>query len=120
MSVTKFCMHTLLHLYEHPCYSCMYISGVPGTGKTATVHQVIRTLKDEYNDGDLPQFTYIEVNGMKLTEPHQAYCHILKVQSYYTASHSLGHLGIWNPIKHLGPRVIHCLGWVIIIVFYPD
>ncbi len=78
--VTVVCT-SLLQLYAHPCYSCMYISGVPGTGKTATVHQVIRTLKDEYNDGDLPQFTYIEVNGMKLTEPHQAYCHILKVHT---------------------------------------
>ena len=57
----------------------MYISGVPGTGKTATVHQVIRTLKEEYEDGDLAPFKYIEINGMKLTEPNQAYAQILLV-----------------------------------------
>ena len=57
----------------------MYISGVPGTGKTATVHQVIRYLKEEYQNGDLPYFKYMEINGMKLTEPHQAYVQILQV-----------------------------------------
>ena len=60
-------------------YRCMYISGVPGTGKTATVHQVIRTLKEEYEDGDLAPFKFIEINGMKLTEPNQAYAQILLV-----------------------------------------
>ena len=59
----------------------MYISGVPGTGKTATVHQVIRYLKEEYANGDLPYFKYMEINGMKLTEPHQAYVHILQVNA---------------------------------------
>ena len=58
----------------------MYISGVPGTGKTATVHQVIRTLKEEYEDGDLAPFKYIEINGMKLTEPNQAYAQVLLVR----------------------------------------
>ncbi|PSN53635.1 hypothetical protein C0J52_00967 [Blattella germanica] len=40
---------------------CMYISGVPGTGKTATVQEV-----------------FIELNGMRLTEPRQAYVQLLK------------------------------------------
>ncbi|XP_045159455.2 origin recognition complex subunit 1-like [Mercenaria mercenaria] len=57
---------------------CMYISGVPGTGKTATVHEVIRSLTQGYEDGELPSFKYLEVNGMKLTEPRQAYVEILK------------------------------------------
>lgn len=57
----------------------MYISGVPGTGKTATVHEVIRQLTQGYEDGELPSFKYLEVNGMKLTEPRQAYVEILKV-----------------------------------------
>ncbi|KAJ1848002.1 Origin recognition complex, subunit 1, partial [Coemansia sp. RSA 2703] len=52
---------------------CMYISGVPGTGKTATVHEVIRTLKENTDEGELPEFEYIELNGMKMTEPSQAY-----------------------------------------------
>ncbi|XP_059230722.1 origin recognition complex subunit 1 isoform X2 [Mustela nigripes] len=57
---------------------CMYISGVPGTGKTATVHEVIRCLQQAAQANDLPPFQYIEVNGMKLTEPHQVYVQILQ------------------------------------------
>lgn len=57
----------------------MYISGVPGTGKTATVHEVIRALNKAYEDGELSQFKYISINGMRLTEPRQAYVQILKV-----------------------------------------
>ena len=62
--------------------SCMYISGVPGTGKTATVYQVIRYLTEEFNEGDLPYFRFIEINGMKLTDPHQAHVQILEVCVY--------------------------------------
>ncbi|XP_053325094.1 origin recognition complex subunit 1 [Spea bombifrons] len=59
---------------------CMYISGVPGTGKTATVHEVIRCLQQAVEEEDvLPPFQYIEINGMKLTDPHQAYVQILKL-----------------------------------------
>ena len=57
----------------------MYISGVPGTGKTATVHQVITFLREEYEAGDLQYFKFIEINGMRLTDPHQAYVQILEV-----------------------------------------
>lgn len=56
----------------------MYISGVPGTGKTATVHEVIRCLQQAAQASDVPPFQYIEVNGMKLTEPHQVYVQILQ------------------------------------------
>lgn len=55
---------------------CMYISGLPGTGKTATVKEVIRTLEEDKKDGGLPDFNFIEVNGMRLTEPNQAYVQI--------------------------------------------
>uniref|UniRef100_A0A452Q9D8 Origin recognition complex subunit 1 n=1 Tax=Ursus americanus TaxID=9643 RepID=A0A452Q9D8_URSAM len=57
---------------------CMYISGVPGTGKTATVHEVVRCLQQAAQANDVPPFQYIEVNGMKLTEPHQVYVQILQ------------------------------------------
>ena len=57
---------------------CMYISGVPGTGKTATVKEVIRTLKSYTDAGDLPEFQFIEINGMRLTEPNQAYTQLWK------------------------------------------
>ncbi|KAK1165064.1 origin recognition complex subunit 1-like [Acipenser oxyrinchus oxyrinchus] len=58
---------------------CMYISGVPGTGKTATVHEVIRCLHHAAEQDELPSFCFIEINGMKMTEPHQAYVQILQM-----------------------------------------
>ena len=59
---------------------CMYISGLPGTGKTATVKEVIRTLKEQAEDpdDDISEFQFIEINGMRLTEPNQAYPQIWK------------------------------------------
>ncbi|XP_054994309.1 origin recognition complex subunit 1 [Sorex araneus] len=57
---------------------CMYISGVPGTGKTATVHEVIRCLQQAAHTNDVPPFQFVEVNGMKLTEPHQVYVQIFQ------------------------------------------
>ncbi|GBM03395.1 Origin recognition complex subunit 1, partial [Araneus ventricosus] len=58
---------------------CMYISGVPGTGKTATVHEVMRNLEKEKNNGEIPCFTFVEVNGMWMTDPYKCYVHIFKV-----------------------------------------
>ena len=51
----------------------MYISGVPGTGKTATVQEVITALREEVNQGHLKKFQYIEINGMRMTTPKQVY-----------------------------------------------
>ncbi len=57
---------------------CMYISGVPGTGKTATVMEAVRKLKEHVREGDLEDFDFIEINGMRLTEPNQAYVQVWK------------------------------------------
>ncbi|XP_077450878.1 origin recognition complex subunit 1 isoform X2 [Stigmatopora argus] len=57
---------------------CMYISGVPGTGKTATVQEVTRCLENAANINEIPSFHLIEINGMKMTDPHQAYVQILE------------------------------------------
>ncbi|XP_072387920.1 uncharacterized protein [Diabrotica undecimpunctata] len=65
------------------CGGCMYISGVPGTGKTATVTSVMRQLE---SNKDVPKFTFINVNGMRLTEPRQAYVEILKQLTGKTVS----------------------------------
>ncbi|KAK6639156.1 hypothetical protein RUM43_007426 [Polyplax serrata] len=55
---------------------CMYISGVPGTGKTATVTQAIRNLQKCAKNCDIPDFKFIEINGMRLSDPRQAYVQI--------------------------------------------
>ena len=59
----------------------MYISGVPGTGKTATVMEVVSCLRESVADGMLQEFNFVDINGMRLTEPHQAYVSILKVRN---------------------------------------
>lgn len=51
----------------------MYISGVPGTGKTATVTQVIRHLQTQAELGKVPDFNFVEINGMRLSDPRQVY-----------------------------------------------
>ncbi|XP_078075528.1 origin recognition complex subunit 1 [Mustelus asterias] len=74
---------------------CMYISGVPGTGKTATVHEVMRCLQHAAKQDDLPSFQFVEINGMKLTDPHQCYVQILKLLTgeRATADHAAALLG---------------------------
>ncbi|XP_050352589.1 origin recognition complex subunit 1 isoform X2 [Nymphalis io] len=72
-------MHEILSFVRskllHAVSGCMYISGVPGTGKTATVNSALKVLKEEQ---DLPDFQLVEVNGMRIAEPRQAYVQIYK------------------------------------------
>ncbi|KAK0180636.1 hypothetical protein PV327_002999 [Microctonus hyperodae] len=65
---------------------CMYISGVPGTGKTATVNESIRCLRKLVAKKTIEDFNFIEINGMKLSEPRQAYVQILKQLTGETAT----------------------------------
>ncbi|KAG0632770.1 hypothetical protein HOY80DRAFT_1141897 [Tuber brumale] len=44
--------------------SCIYISGTPRTGNTTTYLVTLEELDD---------FTFVEINGMKVKDPHQAY-----------------------------------------------
>ena len=53
--------------------SCIYVSGVPGTGKTATVREVVQQLHASVEQEELDDFIFVEINGMKVTEPQQAY-----------------------------------------------
>ncbi|KAL7035306.1 hypothetical protein ACKWTF_008315 [Chironomus riparius] len=55
---------------------CIYVSGVPGTGKTATTTAVIRALKAESEKGRINKFDFVEINGMRTTEPRKAYVEI--------------------------------------------
>ncbi|KPM39982.1 Origin recognition complex subunit 1 [Neonectria ditissima] len=53
--------------------NCIYISGTPGTGKTATVREVISRLEEAVGSDELDDFIFVEINGMKITDPHQSY-----------------------------------------------
>ncbi len=49
------------------------IAGVPGTGKTATVHAVIKDLRRQVEEYEIPPFSYVEINGLKIPTPQHAY-----------------------------------------------
>lgn len=53
--------------------ACIYISGTPGTGKTATVREVVSRLDEAVSSDELDDFIFVEINGMKITDPHQSY-----------------------------------------------
>ena len=55
----------------------VYVSGMPGTGKTATVLEVVRKLRSEVAEQELPFFNFVQLNAMHLTHPHHAYRDIL-------------------------------------------
>ena len=61
----------------------MYISGVPGTGKTATVHEVIRLLEEMRESEAITNFKFYEINGMKVTQPNQVYVLFYKVSNLF-------------------------------------
>lgn len=52
---------------------CLYISGVPGTGKTATVREIIRVLRSQARGGMIPKFNHVELNALRLQTPKHAY-----------------------------------------------
>lgn len=53
--------------------ACIYISGTPGTGKTATVREVVAQLNAAVHEEEMDDFIFVEINGMKVTDPHQSY-----------------------------------------------
>lgn len=50
------------------CNPCVDVSGVPGTGKTATVRAVLKSMLNRGLD-----FDWVEVNGMRLATPLHVY-----------------------------------------------
>ena len=58
---------------------CLYVSGVPGTGKTATVLEVMRSFRS--SAGGLPPFQFVEINSLRLPTPQHAYTHLYEVST---------------------------------------
>lgn len=89
---------------QDQCGGCMYVSGVPGTGKTATVTGVIRTLQRLVTEDKLPAFDFLEINGMRLTEPRQAYVQIYKQLTGKTVSWEHAHTLLEKRFTTPAPR----------------
>ncbi|KAI3705447.1 hypothetical protein L1987_75685 [Smallanthus sonchifolius] len=52
---------------------CLYIHGVPGTGKTMSVLSVMRSLRSEVDAGITKPYSFVEINGLKLAAPENIY-----------------------------------------------
>ena len=57
--------------------STLYVSGLPGTGKTATLMEVVRMLGQDVQTKGLPSFKFVMLNAMELSQPQHAYRDIL-------------------------------------------
>lgn len=51
---------------------------MPGTGKTATVMECISSLQKLSQEHKLSPFKFVEINSMKLRNPHEAYSLLCK------------------------------------------
>ena len=87
--------------------TCIYISGTPGTGKTATVREVVSALHHAVAAGDLDyDFNFVEINGMKITDPSQSYVLLWEALKgdRVSPSHALSLLD--HEFSHPSPRRI--------------
>lgn len=68
------------------CRQALYMSGLPGTGKTACFLEAVETLQAELEGGQ--GFAFVHVNGLRLSSPGAVFAEIL--QQLHTSSQS-GH-----------------------------
>ncbi|KAL9587286.1 MAG: hypothetical protein Q9212_000333 [Teloschistes hypoglaucus] len=89
--------------------TCIYISGTPGTGKTATVREVVAQLNASVLAEEIDDFIFVEINGMKITEPHQSYSLLWEALKgeRVSPSHALGLLE--REFDHPSPRRVPCV-----------
>ena len=89
--------------------ACIYISGTPGTGKTATVREVVSQLNASVQAEELDDFIFVEINGMKVTDPHQSYSLLWEALKgdRVSPSHALGLLE--QEFDHPSPRRVPCV-----------
>ncbi|KAF8403830.1 hypothetical protein HHK36_011936 [Tetracentron sinense] len=65
---------------------CLYIHGVPGTGKTMSVLSVMRNLRSDVDTGGVKPYCFIEINGLKLASPENIYRVIYEALSGHRVS----------------------------------
>ncbi|KAE8453735.1 hypothetical protein EG329_009246 [Mollisiaceae sp. DMI_Dod_QoI] len=89
--------------------ACIYISGTPGTGKTATVREVVAQLNASVMADELDDFIFVEINGMKVTDPHQSYSLLWEALKgdRVSPSHALDLLE--REFNHPSPRRVPCV-----------
>ena len=81
----------------------MYISGKPGTGKTASVRGIINTLGETYRKN---QVTVVEINCMTARSPKAIYQRLLSELSPGTANDDVDHISIAKSEAILDKRCV--------------
>lgn len=89
--------------------TCIYISGTPGTGKTATVREVVSKLDEAVRSDELDDFIFVEINGMKITDPHQAYSLLWEALKGQRVSPSQALDLLDREFSHPSPRRVPCV-----------
>jgi origin recognition complex subunit 1 len=89
--------------------SCIYISGTPGTGKTATVREVVSHLDAAVRADELDDFIFVEINGMKITDPHQAYTLLWEALKGQRVSPAQALDLLEREFSHPSPRRVPCV-----------
>jgi origin recognition complex subunit 1 len=76
----KTILEIILSSIQDETGTCVYISGVPGTGKTATVKRIINMLNEAVKNNEIESFNWVEINGMLLanSDSHSAYSMLYK------------------------------------------
>ncbi|PYI12562.1 origin recognition complex subunit Orc1, partial [Aspergillus sclerotiicarbonarius CBS 121057] len=89
--------------------ACIYISGTPGTGKTATVREVVAQLNSAVLAEEMDDFIFVEINGMKVTDPHQSYSLLWEALKgdRVSPAHALDLLE--REFSHPSPRRVSCV-----------
>ena len=66
--------YTLESAVQSQIGRCIYVSGTPGVGKTATIREVIKQLATSFiAETKQKMFNYVEINGLKLISPQSSY-----------------------------------------------
>jgi origin recognition complex subunit 1 len=89
--------------------ACIYISGTPGTGKTATVREVVGQLNAAVMAEELDDFIFVEINGMKVTDPHQSYSLLWEALKGDRVSPSQALDLLEREFGHPSPRRVPCV-----------
>jgi origin recognition complex subunit 1 len=89
--------------------ACIYISGTPGTGKTATVREVVSQLNSAVVAEELDDFIFVEINGMKVTDPHQSYSLLWEALKGDRVSPSQALDLLEREFNHPSPRRVPCV-----------
>ena len=89
--------------------TCIYISGTPGTGKTATVREVVQHLDAAVRSDELDDFIFVEINGMKITDPHQSYSLLWEALKGQRVSPAQALDLLEREFSHPSPRRVPCV-----------